>query len=76
MTGTILPLAEATQVTLDEARKAGISIKTMLFDATPQVRQMIEALYSNGYCFIALNGDAKSTQAVADGLNAGQRVNV
>lgn len=74
MTGQILPLKEATVTVLSHAAKSGVPLKSMLYDATPQVKQMIASLYDAGFCLMALNG--AQAEAACNILNTNKRADV
>lgn len=76
MTGQLIPLEAATAATLDIAKKANIPIKTMFYDATPQIQELLKQMYAHGYVFMALNGPEDKTAAAALALGSGKRFDV
>lgn len=76
MTGQVLPFTETMKVIMETARKNSIPIKSAFFDASPHIRKLIECLHTEGYVFMALNGDQAQTSRVASQLGNGHRADV
>ena len=73
----ILPPAEMKDIVIKTGAETGLPgcTEKSLYDARPQIRELVDSLYLNGYALCVLV-DSDKARAIAAGLSEGKRISI